>query len=77
MSVKAKPRPEPKAAPTGRKRSLTREQMAEVCKLYEARFTPREIAERFGVHRDTIQNYLKRAGVVSHRARRAKDPFEP
>ena len=71
---------------TGRPRRLTDSQIAEILEWYEARLTNRQMAERYGIARGTLENIirthgqhykqaspeLRNASLDAHRTRRAR-----
>ena len=71
---------------TGRPRRLTDSQIAEILEWYEARLTNRQMAERYGIARGTLENIirthgqhykqaspeLRNASLDAHRIRRAR-----
>jgi transposase len=71
---------------TGRPRRLTNSQIAEILDWYQARLTNRQMAERYGIARGTLENIirthgehykqaspeLRNASLDAHRLRRAR-----
>jgi transposase len=71
---------------TGRPRRLTDSQIAELVEWHESRSTNREMAERYGIARGTLENIIRthgehykqasperrKASLDAHRTRRAR-----
>ena len=56
----------------GKVRKLTRDQIDELCSLYHGGQSLPSLATHFGIHRGTVKDHLRRAGIPIRRGNQAK-----